>query len=489
MSRACTTVLLGGAVLFASLHPPGGASAGPRPGVCTDQPRPAAPAAPAVGGAAFDVCDVSYLWPVPETAEHARALVGADAADPTSKAAVWPEAAFRRAIEIADGDAAAVTHPGGATRRVKLPPALRDRAVWKVAGVRVDGGAPGGHSAIVAKFGAAPQLRVIVQPVTVAGDKAVVHDVAAHLVYNFVKVPEKAETGFLPVNVPDRDAFRPVIASLAALKVGLKAKGVDTAGVPLGVHPGLARPARAAGFGEAVKAFLLAHVREEKLTAMAVMGLPAPAPEPWIFVGMRKTAGGYDPAPLPVLGGKAAQMISFVDPTPRVFPLPLPTNRNPVTAFLATPLAERRGVSTAGLFAGKVDLDAPAELGRAADGSVVCDPGGENPLRNRDIPDLIANPAVAHFFNTDCISCHTESTRRVALKIPAGSRFAYERPKGVSGVDPAVLPAEDWNVRNFGWFPSSLRQTTKATVSMRTANETAECVEFINREYQGRKGR
>jgi hypothetical protein len=73
--------------------------------------------------------------------------------------------------------------------------------------------------------------------------------------------------------------------------------------------------------------------------------------------------------------------------------------------------------------------------------------------------------------------------------LPAGSRFEYVRPKGVSGVDPAVLPAEDWNVRNFGWFPSPFTKTTRATVTMRTANEAAECVEFINREYRGRTDR
>src|SRR5947207_236814 len=52
-----------------------------------------------------------------------------------------------------------------------------------------------------------------------------------------------------------------------------------------------------------------------------------------------------------------------------------------------------------------------------------------------DIPDLITNPRLAHFFNTDCISCHTGTTRRKSLSLPAGNdRYHYARPRGISGV-------------------------------------------------------
>jgi hypothetical protein len=50
-----------------------------------------------------------------------------------------------------------------------------------------------------------------------------------------------------------------------------------------------------------------------------------------------------------------------------------------------------------------------------------------------------------------------------------------------------VLPKDDWNVRNFGWFqPSAFigGGPTVATVTQRTANETADVVEFIERHFR-----
>jgi hypothetical protein len=95
----------------------------------------------------------------------------------------------------------------------------------------------------------------------------------------------------------------------------------------------------------------------------------------------------------------------------------------------------------------------------------------------REIVDIIADPKKSHFFNTDCISCHTD-TRQGRERI---NNFT------VVGVDPQVLPKENWNVRNFGWFPSFFRPgVVDATVTRRTAAETAEVVEFINKELLGK---
>ena len=136
----------------------------------------------------------------------------------------------------------------------------------------------------------------------------------------------------------------------------------------------------------------------------------------------------------------------------------------------------KRGVSTSLLFPDPTDEQRGAP---AIDGL-------PRPTR-QDVPDLIANPERAHFFNTDCISCHTESTRRHILKLAAGDgMFRFKVPTGVSTVDPAHLPVDLWNVRNFGWFQRRDR-TIMATVSMRTANEAAESVDFINREYLSSK--
>jgi mono/diheme cytochrome c family protein len=78
---------------------------------------------------------------------------------------------------------------------------------------------------------------------------------------------------------------------------------------------------------------------------------------------------------------------------------------------------------------------------------------------------LIGDPTKSHFFNTDCVSCHTETTLAVGLL-----QFGAD-PR----IDPQVLPKDPWNVRNFGWSPFG-----GATVTRRTAAETGAVVKFIN---------
>ncbi len=65
--------------------------------------------------------------------------------------------------------------------------------------------------------------------------------------------------------------------------------------------------------------------------------------------------------------------------------------------------------------------------------------------------------------------------------------FAYLRDEQPPQIDPEVLPQHDWNVRNLGWFPPSRfigGGPTVPTVTQRTANETAEVVQFIQEHYR-----
>jgi hypothetical protein len=114
------------------------------------------------------------------------------------------------------------------------------------------------------------------------------------------------------------------------------------------------------------------------------------------------------------------------------------------------PIAGRKGVATAELF----QVPPPT------------------PARAQEIIDIIADPIKSHFFNTDCVSCHTD-TRRAMELLQANT---------VPGVATQTLPQGRWNVRNFGWFPGA----PTATVTRRTATETAEVVNFINAELLAR---
>lgn len=399
----------------------------------------------------FDVNDVSYLWPVATTQADVDALISSDDTLADGVSRIWPQRAFDTVIKTAE--TVTVEPSAGPIPRIAFSSNdLRNPHTWKVVAFRVDPCAPGCDPQLTAVFGAAPQVRLILQPVTVESGRVVVHDITAHLVFGFIKPPVSAPL------VPDKDAFREVVNDLKALKAASEVAGTATAG-PLRVHPGLQK--RVPGFADKVKAFITRRVSEPRLMAVAFMGL-APRPEPWVFYAMgRQSDGTFARATHPTLGGDGGQMLTLRGGTPV---MPAPSNTN---------LPSGKGVSTSALFPtnkGKSRLDAPVFGGVA------------RPL-HRDIPDIIANPGLAHFRNTDCVSCHSESSRRAILKIPAGdATFRYVPPVGMSGVDPSHLPDSDWNVRNLGWFPA-FSGPTVPTVTERTGNEAAESADVINRDY------
>ena len=401
----------------------------------------------------FDVNDISFLWPVPNNSREASELIASDEKTADGKSQIWPKPAFDTLIQTAQ--TVGVKSPTGETRQINfndgpLQNAFNQQKTWKVVGMRIDPSAPGSSSKIVNERGSKPQIRLIMQPVTIDGTGQVrVHDYTAHLVYNFTK-------GSGSPAVPDKEKFTEIVNDLKRLKANLAASGVSTDGKPLGVHPGF-RMRNGQNFRNELKTFIKKHVSEGNLAAIAFMGLEPP--EPWIFFAMAKQGGAFVRVPAPTLGTNQAQMLSFVDEK-NVLPVPATEN-----------LGKGKGVSTAMLFEGGIESKLAS--------SVLGDPARP---RFQEIPDIIANPERSHFFNTDCVSCHSESARRQALNIRTGDAlFKYQNPPGISSVEAALLPTDRWNVRNFGWFPDF--QGATETVTMRTANETAEAVEFINQEY------
>lgn len=400
----------------------------------------------------FDVNDVSYLWPVPKTPAEVSALISADDVLIDGKTQIWPRAAFDTIIATAQ--TTAVESSSGQLVSINfgdLAKQFQDPHTWKVVAFRVDPCAPGCNQDLVSRFGSSPQIRLILQPVTVSGSTVTVHDLTTHLVFSFT-------SNAAPPFEPDRVAFQLIVDDLAMLKTSLIKAGVVTSG-PLTVHPGL-RGASAMDFAGRVKSFLRTRLAEPRLFAAAFMGL-APRPEPWVFFAMaRDSQGKLVRAPNRSLGGATAQMLTFRGGDP-VIPVPAPLN-----------LSTTSGVSTSLLFA----RDANDRLNNPA----LPSPGA--PLL-RDVVDFVANPQRANFFNTDCVSCHSESTRRQALRITTQTAdIRFTPAAGVSGVDPSVLPSDSWNVRNFGWFPS-FNGSVVPTATQRTANESAESADAINRLY------
>ena len=416
----------------------------------------------------LDLNDVSILLPPPTSTDDPVLAI----TDLTFEgSAVWPDDAFTQYLGITERfggiDGQDVVSGEGATR-IDVG-AFTNKSVWHVAAIRIDPGAPGLSEDIKKEFGHAAQIRLILQPVT---DDGKVHDVAAHLIYNYITDAQRVADCPARRLTPDLEHFGRIVDDVAAIKLQLAAgeigdEAIETNGL-LGVHPA-ADPNKASlatrtAFRDELKSFLETHLDPSKLSAMAIMGLPKDAPEPWIFLAMAPNPAGegFVPLPSPAIAQdkfRFAQMLDVragfqavsVSPKVRV------NNLNPITCRfevdpnnpLGVPSPENpNGVSTADLF----------PRGDADD--------------VREIVSVIADPERAHFFNTDCVSCHTETRREMDIL----GTDQIDAP-----VDPDVLPTELWNVRNFGWFPSFLnRGVLKATATRRTATETEEVVEAVN---------
>lgn len=416
--------------------------------------------------------DVTLLFPLPTRPQDLVTLIKISDLQGTDGEAVFSKNDFEQIIALAESEVSSIGN-----RRIQLADSARDFTQWIIAGIRFDPSAPGSSRELIETFGSRPQIRLVLQPVSRSGERIVVHDVTLHVIYDYVADVTEAEPGAVARSIPDNDKVSEIITDLGAIKSRCEALGIDTNG-QLSVHPGLKSP-QAATVSAAVQDFLQKHLKRSHFNSGAIMALNNGGPEPWIFLSMLRVPeeqGGFIPLPSPGLGPvseqRFSQMISFID-NPNVQPQPMTTNRSPLSADLRQAAAGRRGVSTATLFT-QADLAAAVPLGVDANGEAIVDAE----LINADIADWVANPEKSHFFNTDCVSCHTESTRRVIMEIPR-SRFAFSLQNSADVANRQTMPTNRWNVRNLGWFGD------KATISIRTENETLEVVEFINREILG----
>jgi hypothetical protein len=413
--------------------------------------------------------DVSLLFPAPTRAEDFANLIAVqdlaapDPQDPTKRDPVWSDAVFQQFITIANSSSSQVA---GTQVGIGLPAEAKSIRAWFIAGIRIDAGAPGLSNDIIGQFGQSPEIRLIIQPVTRNADGTPkVDDIAGHLIFDFLigaDAPAHADCLLRPK--PDLDKLHAIVADLAALRTKLSngqlgADKVSTAGLPLGVHPGLTHATTASNFRQEIKTFLERYISAQRLDAMAIAGLPSGQPEPWIFLSMRNVSGTVLGVHGPALDGiQFAQMLERGGPGFEVIPAPHTNNLNPITcsnaAVSATsiPIPKRLGDATADVFASPVPP----------------------PDKAKEILDVIADPTKSHFFNTDCVSCHTETQRTITVLKPAN----------IPGIDLAALPKSSWNVRNFGWSPAGGLQ---ATVTRRTADETAAVLMFINSRVLPRK--
>jgi hypothetical protein len=302
-------------------------------------------------------------------------------------------------------------------------------------------------------FGQRPQIRLILQPVQIGPD-SVPHpaDITAHLVFDFVV--NQAPPANCPLfGAPDIASFKAVVLDAANLRDQLASGAfagtkISTVGAPLGVHPGLANSQTAPLVKAAMAALLERHISADRLQTMALMGTPANQVQPWIFLSILRAGQTYVPVHGPTLDGTQFAMMftgSGASPAPHT------NNLAPISCASAAfppvpPIASRQGSSTSDVVPGVSSLATASQTF-----------------------DLIADPTRSHFFNTDCVSCHTETQRAMAMNIPLNA----------PGLSPDVIPSTEYVVRNFGWSPA-VDGPVHPVATRRTANETAAVVAWIN---------
>jgi hypothetical protein len=403
--------------------------------------------------AAFDVNDVSILFPLgADGMPHPNLVVD----DP--KAPLFGPGAFKSVTEFAQTGSEGFKNPDtetnaevlGQAPHVHMEDGALDRKSWRVVAMRFDPCAPGGLALGFNDLRCVVELRLVAQPFI--DGKA--QDVAAHLVYNL---------GFAPSSQP---LIRQAVTDLQAIKAA--ANGVTT-GKPLGVHPGLAAEAKGSGnaVGTLVTQFIQTYAAKAteisllgkvfsppRLTAFMVKDgdftSPADAAEWYFMVGDVKNDTWTPDELTPVGKGVKFEKLSFKQ------------KQNGEGDFEAT--VDGKPAAVGGHFLPAFKTSAPT--------SEPLFKGDTNPQTARSVED----PKKSSVTNVDCVSCHTSTSRTVALDLPPAARLPT--PAGITAVvEREYLQAGAANVRNFGYFAG------KPTVSMRTLNETAAVADFLDRSF------
>ena len=449
LAPACSPT---GSALQETPTPADGTSPASAPSTVTASPTTSA--SPAATPVPLDVNDISFLWPVPKTKADVDALISLN--DQIADSKIFPDELLEKLIIEAKTVSVGTAH-------IRFPDEAQFKKpiTWKVAGIRVNPSALGTRPEVLKQIGIVPGLRFIVQPVTMDGDKVHIHDFAAHVVFNFIQ-------NQAPPFLPDNEAFDSLIAGLGDIKAFLQQSGVSTANQELNIHPAFAK--NVPGFTDKLRSLLKAHLKRQRLAVVSFMGVPSQF-EPWIFFKVtvlpdgtlkrEQVSGRFNSSDQPT-----SQMLSF-NTGAKVEPAPVLDAAAPTKAF---------GISTSPLFSNDVGSHLDDKLFPAGA------PGPIAPLKIRDVADMIANPAFHNTATTDCVSCHTETTRRkIVPGLTSQPGIAFRQPADISKVAAAVLPGDKWNLRNFGWGFNFGARTFAPTITQRAANEAAESAEVINK--------
>lgn len=199
----------------------------------------------------WSVSDVSYLYPLPRSAEDATAFRTQDTG---TLGVLFPRSLYDQ-----------------------LKPAIRslnegtEYSRLRVVGVRID---PCGEDSQPESGICYPEVRMVWQPFVFSNSSGVSQDGAFHTFYRL-----------------NASEWSSLLKQLRALKTENEKKGISTTGLPLAVHPAFKTPWRAS-FQDSLRKILLEHCGEKRLFQITVMREETAAL--WHrFEALRKSAGGW----------------------------------------------------------------------------------------------------------------------------------------------------------------------------------------------------
>jgi len=218
------------------------------------------------GGTAYDLDDVSFLYPLPATGQE-NDLIALTATG--ARGALLPASVF-----AALGQA---------------QPDMSNYALdtYRVVGVRVDPCLP---STPPPSTACAKEIRLSAQPLTTdpTTQGVTTEDAAIHLFYDL-----------------DDATWADVLARLAALKA---IAGSSTSGVPLGVHPTMQAQGLTGAYAQALAALVLADAGDTNLVRVAYM--VAPFDQDWFMGTFERSGSSLSPDAIPRLDGGITMQLS-----------------------------------------------------------------------------------------------------------------------------------------------------------------------------------
>jgi hypothetical protein len=293
--------------------------------------------------------------------------------------------------------------------------------------------------------GCQPRLRFVVQPFNIFGNPVAT---AIHVLYQV----EPAQ-----------------VSAIAKTLLGIKqlansAYGINTSGLPLIQHPALVaeakNPSAKTVLADSLRVALLAMSSEGQGAKLEVVTLSLQ-----VVIDSWKFTGGY------VQNGNWKRFVTpfsaqFNDGTDKSIGLgveELACNGNAVCLFrpgFQPALSPDSGVSLSYIFQNKSEMKAQQVSGHRSD-------------KLKLESEIVDNPLRTHFFNTNCISCHSSSNLRDSEKFHSDLNV----PPGVTPFVPKKFTSPLMNnVINFGYWGVVPR------ISNRTAADSTFVAEALNQE-------